>query len=66
MWCWLLLVPTEQMGRNQRNFQSDRDSLIDLDWEIKGWSIRIELTISEDRINNQQPARDRLDKQQTI
>jgi hypothetical protein len=53
MWCWLLLVPTEQMGRNQSNLQSDRDSLIDLDCEIKGWSIRIELTISEDRINNQ-------------
>ena len=55
MWCWLLLVPTEQMCRNQSNLQSYRDSLIDLDCEIKGWLIRIELTISvsEDKINNQ-------------
>jgi hypothetical protein len=53
MWCWLLLVPTEQMGRNQRNLQSDHDSLIDLDCEIKRSSIRMELTISEDRINIQ-------------
>jgi hypothetical protein len=46
---------TDGPQSKQSNLQSDRDSLIDLDCEIKGWSIRIELTISvsEDRINNQ-------------